>query len=123
MRNNGVFYQTKRGEKAFSEDYQKADLNRVGKLWLATVFQMPATSRNKPSTLFHDAYYDRIFPADLDKQARAARWSRDMLYLDSYFKGAFLKRFDEEVKEHSGAEIEAMVALACLSRSAGKMRS
>ncbi|MHA5218550.1 AIPR family protein [Dysosmobacter sp. Phy] len=94
MRDVGVFYQTKRGEsipKNYKEPYLNSSLLEIGKLCLAAVFQIPCTSRSKPSTLYLPQYYDKIFNSD---QQQIAKMSRDLLYIDYYFRNTFLKDFD-----------------------------
>lgn len=95
MRANGIFYQTKRGEvvpKEYKEDYKNTDLSEVGKLCLAAIFQLPATSRSKPSLLYHPEYYEPIFN---DNQDQIAKLIKELLYIDYYFKSSFLKEFEE----------------------------
>ena len=96
MRQAGVFYQTKRGEivpTAFKAEYNNSDLGEIGKLCLAGIFQLPATSRSKPSTMYNDQYYNKMFLTD---QNAIAKICRDLLYVDYYFKKVFIKRFDAE---------------------------
>ncbi|MBR5626477.1 MAG: AIPR family protein, partial [Thermoguttaceae bacterium] len=64
MREAGVFYQTKRGEivpQQYRAPNLNSDLVEIGKLCLAAVFQVPCTSRSKPSSLYLDKYYEPIF--------------------------------------------------------------
>ena len=99
MREAGVFYQTKRGEqvpKNYREPYKNTDLREVGKLCLAAVFQLPCTSRAKPSTLYQDKYYSPIFKGNQSEQARIARICKELLYVDYYFKTRFQPKFDRE---------------------------
>lgn len=96
MRDVGVFYQTKRGEsipKNYKEPYLNSSLLEIGKLCLAAVFQIPCTSRSKPSTLYLPQYYEKIFNSD---QHQIAKLSRDLLYIDYYFRNTFLKNFDRD---------------------------
>ena len=96
MRNVGVFYQTKRGEsipKNYKEPYLNSSLLEIGKLCLAAVFQIPCASRSKPSTLYLPQYYDKIFNSD---QSQIAKLSRDLLYIDYYFRSTFLRNFDRD---------------------------
>ena len=96
MRDVGVFYQTKRGEripKNYKEPYLNSSLLEIGKLCLAAVFQIPCTSRSKPSTLYLPQYYDKIFNSD---QQQIAKLSRDLLYIDYFFRNKFLKDFDRD---------------------------
>lgn len=96
MREEGIYYQTKRGEiipKDYSIDYKNTDLSEVGKLCLAGIFQLPASSRNKPSTMYDDKYYHVIFDGEQNKVAKICR---DLLYVDHYFKKVFVKRYDKE---------------------------
>ena len=97
MREVGIFYQTKRGEKVPSDyklAYLNTDLSEVGKLCLSAIFQMPGTSRNKPSTLYNSPYYDTIFDND---QRLITSLSKELLYIDYYFKNIFLKQYDSSV--------------------------
>ncbi len=96
MRDVGVFYQTKRGEKVpkiYSAKYANTDLLEVGKLCLAAVFQMPCVSRTKPSTLYQPQYYNRIFNGN---QQQIAMISRELLYIDNFFRDSFIKKFDKD---------------------------
>ena len=105
MHDAGIFYQTKRGETiplAFKNDYQNSDLSEVGKLCLAGIFQLPATSRNKPSLLYNPEYYDLVFDGD---QNQIAGLVKEMLYIDSYFRGSFLKKFDDAFANDLYAEV------------------
>ena len=100
MRSNGIFYQTKRGEvvpREYKEDYLNTDLSEVGKLCLSSIFQLPATSRNKPSSLYSPEYYEPIFNGNQDKIAKIVK---ELLYIDYYFKNEFLKRFDDVEKNN-----------------------
>lgn len=95
MRNVGVFYQTKRGEtppKDYKEDYKNTDLVDVGKLCLAGIFQLPGSSRSKPSTLYLEKYYNPIFNED---QAQICALVKELLYIDVYFKKTFIAKFDK----------------------------
>ncbi len=99
MREIGIFYQTKRGEKVpadYKESYLNTDLNEIGKLCLSAIFQMPGSSRNKPSTLYNSPYYETIFEKN---QKKIASLSKELLYIDYYFRNKFIKQFDAENKE------------------------
>ena len=99
MREEGIFYQTKRGEevpRAYKEKYLNTSLLEVGKLALAAVFQMPCASRNKPSTMYRPEYYEKIFGGDPMPMARI---SKELLYIDFYFRKTFLKKFDRENRD------------------------
>ncbi len=103
MREAGIFYQTKRGEvvpKEFKLAYLNSDLSEIGKLCLSGIFQMPGTSRNKPSSLYNPDYYDIIFDGN---QKQIAKISRELLYIDYYFRNDFLKRFDSENRNQPDA--------------------
>lgn len=104
MRSNGIFYQTKRGEvvpREFKEDYLNTDLADTGKLCLAAIFQLPATSRNKPSVLYNQEYYEPIFNGNQDKIAKI---TKELLYVDYYFRNIFLKLFDEKVSTNPNSK-------------------
>ena len=97
MRNAGIFYQTKRGEeipKDFREDYKNTDLVEVGKLCLASIFQLPAASRNKPSTLYIEKFYNPIF--NTSDQEQICSLLKELLYIDSYFGKSFIPKFDKD---------------------------
>ncbi len=96
MRNVGIFYQTKRGEdipKAYREEYNNTDLVEVGKLCLAGMFQLPGSSRSKPSMLYLDKYYNPIFNGN---QNQVCLLIRELLYIDSYYRKIFIQQFDKE---------------------------
>ena len=99
MRNVGIFYQTKRGEiipKDYREDYKNTDLVEVGKLCLAGLFQLPGTSRSKPSNLYLEKFYNPIFN---DDQAQVCSLVKELLYIDNYYKKSFLQIFDKKQEE------------------------
>ena len=103
MRSNGIFYQTKRGEvvpREFKEEYLNTDLADTGKLCLAAIFQLPATSRNKPSALYNQEYYEPIFNGN---QEKIAKITKELLYVDYYFRTTFLKKFDEKIATNPNA--------------------
>lgn len=94
MRECGIFYQTKRGEvvpKSFKQKHLNTDLAAVGKLCLAGVFQVPCTSRSKPSSLYVDKYYNPVFNGN---QGQIARLCQELLYVDNYFRTQYQKKFD-----------------------------
>ena len=103
----GIFYQTKRGEKIqkkFLTAYLHTKLLDVGKLCLAAIFQLPCKSRNKPSEVYSDRYYNPIF--NLETQKQVAQISKELLYIDDYFTSKFLPKFDKENKDsHDAAEL------------------
>lgn len=68
----------------------------VGKLCLAAIFQLPCKSRNKPSEVYKDDYYNPIFNVKTQKQV--AQISKELLYMDDYFTTKFLPQFDKENK-------------------------
>lgn len=100
MREVGIFYQTKRGEKVPIQFSKKAYLHTklldVGKLCLAAIFQLPCKSRNKPSEAYADKYYNPIFNVQTQKQI--AQIAKELLYHDYYFTTKFLPKFDKENK-------------------------
>lgn len=110
MRDVGIFYQTKRGEKVpsnYSAKYANTDLLEVGKLCLAAVFQMPCASRTKPSMLYQPQYYNRIFNGN---QQQISRISKELLYIDCYFRDIFIKKFDKENEELPDAGMRISLA-------------
>lgn len=96
MREVGIFYQTKRGE-VVPRDYKVAFLNssliEIGKLCLAAIYQIPCASRSKPSSLYLPQYYDKVFDGD---QVQIAKLSKELLYIDYYFKNIYQKKFDRD---------------------------
>ena len=104
MRTAGVFYQTKRGEVVpaqFKLNYLNTDLAEVGKLCLSAIFQMPGTSRNKPSSLYDVRYYDLVFDRD---QLQIASLCKELLYIDYYYRKIFQRRFDSENRNRPNAQ-------------------
>ena len=100
MRNAGLFYQTKRGEeipKDFREDHKNTDLVEVGKLCLAGIFQLPAVSRCKPSTIYIEKYYNPIF--NVNEQDQICSLVKELLYIDSYFRKQFIPKFDKDYEK------------------------
>jgi len=96
MKEIGVFYQTKRGEKIPTEykiSYKNSNLAEIGKLCLAGIFQRPGKSRSNPSMLYKEKYYERVFNSN---QKQVANLSKDLLYINHYFNKNFKKRFDKE---------------------------
>ena len=98
MRNMGIYYQTKRGEKiekAFSEDFKNTDLPETGRLCLAGIFQLPGTARNHPSKMYDDMFYNIIF--NKNTESVIAPFVKDLLYINYYFdKGGFKGRFAKD---------------------------
>ena len=96
MREVGIFYQTKRGEtvpRTFSEAYLNSSLVEIGKLCMAAIYQVPCASRTKPSALYNPQYYDKVFDGN---QMQIAKLSKELLYIDYYFRNTFQKKFDRE---------------------------
>lgn len=103
MRNVGVFYQTKRGEiipRDYMEEYKNTDLVDVGKLCLAGVFQLPGSSRSKPSILYQEKFYTPIFN---ENQAQICSLVKELLYIDYYFRKIFITKFDKKAEESPNA--------------------
>ena len=100
MKDRGIFYKTKRGENIpapYKEyDYQHADYPSVGKLYLAGIYQLPGKSRNKPSTMKEEKYYNPVFN---QRSKKVCGIIKDLLYVDFYFRNTFIKEYD---KEHEG---------------------
>ncbi len=98
MRDVGIFYETKRGEKVpndFKKQYLNTDLAEVGKLCLSGIFQMPGTSRNHPSKLYESPFYEIIFNGS---QKQIAYIVRELLYIDFYWKKKFKNQCEAEMK-------------------------
>ena len=113
MREVGLFYQTKRGETVpsqFKEPYLNSDLAGIGKLCLAAVFQLPGTSRSKPSSMYLPQYYEKIFCKDALPQKQIATLCKELLYIDYYFRTKFLKEFDKEANNAPDANLRITLA-------------
>lgn len=96
LRDVGVFYQTKRGEavpKEYKEWYKNTDMVEIGKLCLCGIFQMPCASRNKPSIMYDDKYYNVIFNGN---QQVVSAICKELLYVDHYYRNTYIKLFDKE---------------------------
>lgn len=105
MREVGIFYQTKRGEivpKDYKDSYLNSHLAEVGKLCLSAIFQMPGTSRNKPSTLYSSPYYDIVFNGN---QKRIANIVKELLYIDNYWKKVFKNKFEKQIRGTAASEM------------------
>ena len=95
LRDVGVFYQTKRGEdvpKDYKDAYKNTDMVEIGKLCLCALFQMPCSSRNKPSKMYEEKYYNPMFKGD---QQQISSICRELLYIDYYFRNVYIKEFDK----------------------------
>ena len=96
MRTEQLFYQTKRGERvpdAFREPYKNTDLVEVGKLCLAAIFQVPCTSRSKPSSLYKEQYYNPVFLGN--NQPQIAQICKELLYIDNFYRKDFIKEYED----------------------------
>lgn len=85
-----VYYITKKGDKTpkqYSEPFQTATLEQVGKLGLAAVLQMPGSSRSNSQRMYNDEYYYSIF----GNEAKAGVIA-DLLRL-AYYYDKFVKTY------------------------------
>lgn len=114
MKGEGLFYQTKRGEKAPKDKapYQSCYLTKLGKLCLSAIFQIPCTSRNKPSVLYTSKFYNPLFN---EYPELVAGLSEQLLYMDYYFSNAFLKEFKD--KEQAEPNSDTLLEFAQNSRT------
>ena len=83
-----VYYITKKGDKTpkqYSEPYQTATLEQVGKLGLAAVLQMPGSARSNSQRMYNDEYYYSILGQDAKEGVIA-----DLLKM-SYYYDKFVK--------------------------------
>lgn len=83
-----VYYITKKGDKTpkqYSEPYQTATLEQVGKLGLAAVLQMPGSSRSNSQRMYMDEYYYSIFGKEA-KEGVIADLLRISTYYDKFIK-------------------------------------
>lgn len=104
MREIDIYYLTKRGEvippNYRSEIYLNTSLTEIGKLYLAAIFQLPCSSRSKPSMLYLPQYYERIYNSN---QKQYAKLGKELLYIDYYFKKIFLNNYEKENADMPGA--------------------
>lgn len=110
MRDVGIFYQTKRGEEiptSYKAKELHSNIAEIGKLCLSGVFQMPCSSRNKPSTIYSDGYYEPIFNGN---QQQIARLCKELLYIDNYYKNSFIKKYVKEVADTPNSDIKIQFA-------------
>ena len=85
-----VYYIIKKGDKApkqYSEPYQVTTLEKVGKLGLAAVLQMPGSSRSNSQRMYNDEYYYAIFGQNVETGILA-----DLLKISTYY---------DEFKKHT----------------------
>lgn len=73
------------------------DLGEVGKLMLAGIFELPASSRSKPSILYRDEFYGPVFKNG--NRSQMASLAKEFLYVDFYFRNSFLSKYEKEVAE------------------------
>ncbi|MBQ8750610.1 MAG: AIPR family protein [Alphaproteobacteria bacterium] len=110
MRDVGIFYQTKRGEdipNLYKAKELHSDIAQIGKLCLSGIFQMPCSSRNKPSTIYADRYYNDIFNRN---QQQIAKLCKELLYIDCYFTNTFIKQYVKKATETPNSEIKIQFA-------------
>lgn len=123
--NQGVYYQTKRGEdiptKYKMPDYLNTKLGEVGMLYLAAIFQKPGTSRSNPLSALRrpENYYNKIFnfaegnnnPEDL------AKLFKELVYINYYYKNKFIDKYQEELKDNDSPLEDAKLAFARNART------
>ncbi|MDI9215610.1 AIPR family protein [Clostridium tertium] len=83
-----IYYITKKGDKTpkqYTEPYQTATLEQVGKLGLAAILQMPGSARSNSQRMYNDEYYYSIFGPDAREGVIA-----DLLKI-SYYYDQFVK--------------------------------
>ena len=94
----GVYYITKKGDKIpkkYSEPYQYATLEQVGKWSLAAVLQMPGSARSNLQRMYQDEYYYPIF-AQNAKAGVIADLLKISWYYDQFVKDNLKDRgYDE----------------------------
>ncbi len=89
MKNLGIFYKLKRGtkvEKRYKEKYLNTDLSAVKKFCLSAIYQMPCSSRSKPSLMNEEKYYRPIFN---NNPYQVAMIVKELLYVNFYFEKKF----------------------------------
>ena len=110
MRDVGIFYQTKRGEdvpNSYKAKELHSDIAQIGKLCLSGIFQMPCSSRNKPSIIYADRYYNNIFNGN---QQQIAKLCKELLYIDYYFDNIFRKQYLKKISEDADADMKKQFA-------------
>lgn len=83
-----VYYITKKGDKTpkqYTEPYQTATLEQVGKLSLSAILQMPGSARSNSQRMYNDDYYYSIFGLDAPEGVIA-----DLLKI-AYYYDQFVK--------------------------------
>lgn len=93
-----MYYIIKKGDRAskqYSEPYQVASLEQVGKLSLAAVLQMPGSARSNSQQMYKDEYYQLIFGADA-KEGIIADLLKISYYYDCFLKTEIQNRGYEE---------------------------
>ena len=119
MDEEGVYFQTKRGEvipKQYKPSYKNADLGKIGKLCLAAIFQLPCTSRNRPSALYSEKFYNPIFNGNASSQKQIAKLCREFLYIDFFFS-KFIVAFDEKANSMHKSFANERIAFAHNART------
>lgn len=106
LRQEGVFYQTKRGEKIpsnYTDMNKHTSLDQVSKLCLAGIFQRPASSRNSSKKFFEDKFYNPIFLVrNSGRLERTAKAVKQLLKMSCYFDTDFVKNYEKECRELLG---------------------
>lgn len=112
----GVYYIIKNGDKAtpankYPYPYLVTSLEKVGKVSLAGVLQMPGSSRSNSSKMYDDAYYYSIFGESASPQFIA-----DLIKIDYYYD-KFIK---SDLSAYSDDTISVIkngrtFAIACIS--------
>lgn len=91
LRTQHVWYITKKGDKApkeFNQYYEITKIDKVGKLSLAGVLQMPGSARSNPKRMYNDEYYYLIFGSDA-REGVIADLLRIGYYYDVFLKTEF----------------------------------
>ncbi len=106
LRQEGVFYQTKRGEKIpsnYTDMDEHTSLDQVSKLCLAGIFQRPASSRNSSKKFFEDKFYSPIFSArNPERLERMAKAVKQLLKISCYFDTVFVKNYEKNCRDLLG---------------------
>ncbi len=81
-----VYYIIKNGDKPYPANkyiypYSVTNLEKVGKVSLAGVLQMPGTARNNSTKMYDDAYYYSIFGS-----SSSPKFIADLLKIDYYYE-------------------------------------
>lgn len=122
--NYGLIYEIRRGMPKAKEPWQRANVSTTGKLFLASILQVPADSRANSKTLFNDAKYDFLFPNNHKKLTDHACIASQLAKIDYCYHEYILKdinkqrRWPVEAKYAKNAKTVVIAFVTLISRIA-----